>query len=57
MASIGKFVGAKFLQSSGAFVSVFMRPQTSLKSDGAATLPVHYNIPRSELSMFQRQAH
>lgn len=55
VASIGKYVGAKFLQSSGAFVSVFMRPQTALRSDPGATLPVHYNIPKSELNMFQRK--
>lgn len=55
VASIGKYVGAKFLQSSGAFVSIFMRPQTALRSDPGATLPVHYNIPKSELNMFQRK--
>ena len=36
--SIGKYVGAKFLQTCGAFVSVFMRPQTALKSDPSATM-------------------
>lgn len=40
VASIGKYVGAKFLQSSGSFVSVFMRPQTALRSDPGATLPL-----------------
>eukprot|EP00931_Biecheleriopsis_adriatica_P081279 TRINITY_DN5459_c0_g1_i1.p1 TRINITY_DN5459_c0_g1~~TRINITY_DN5459_c0_g1_i1.p1 ORF type:complete len:914 (+),score=200.36 TRINITY_DN5459_c0_g1_i1:167-2743(+) len=54
--SIGKFVGAKFLQTSGSFVSVFMRPQTAISSDANATMPVHYNIPKSELYLFQRQA-
>lgn len=57
VASIGKYVGAKFLQTSGSFVSVFMRPQTALKSDPAATMPVHYNIPKSELNVFQAKVH
>ncbi|CAJ1329673.1 unnamed protein product [Effrenium voratum] len=55
VASIGKYVGAKFRQTCGAFVSVFMRPQTALKSDPSATMPVHYNIPKSELFMFMRK--
>ena len=55
VASIGKYVGAKFLQTSGSFVSVFMRPQTALRSDPGTTLPVHYNVPKSELTMFQRK--
>lgn len=38
VASIGKYVGAKFLQTSGSFVSVFMRPQTALRSDPGTTL-------------------
>eukprot|EP00930_Biecheleria_cincta_P045446 TRINITY_DN31315_c0_g1_i1.p1 TRINITY_DN31315_c0_g1~~TRINITY_DN31315_c0_g1_i1.p1 ORF type:complete len:905 (+),score=166.07 TRINITY_DN31315_c0_g1_i1:56-2716(+) len=54
--SIGKFVGAKFLQASGSFVSVFMRPQTAISSDPNATMPVHYNIPKATLSEFQRKA-
>ncbi|CAE8595567.1 unnamed protein product [Polarella glacialis] len=53
--SIGKFVGAKFLQASGCFVSVFMRPQTAIGSDPNATLPVHYNIAKSDLMRFQRK--
>jgi len=53
--SIGKFVAAKFLQASGSFVSVFMRPQTAIASDPNATMPVHYNIPKSELFLFQRK--
>eukprot|EP00933_Yihiella_yeosuensis_P028552 TRINITY_DN22386_c1_g1_i1.p1 TRINITY_DN22386_c1_g1~~TRINITY_DN22386_c1_g1_i1.p1 ORF type:complete len:891 (+),score=167.29 TRINITY_DN22386_c1_g1_i1:101-2773(+) len=53
--SIGKFVGAKFLQASGSFVSVFMRPQTAISSDPNATMPVHYNIAKADLFSFQRK--
>uniref|UniRef100_A0A7S4SCK4 VWFA domain-containing protein n=1 Tax=Alexandrium monilatum TaxID=311494 RepID=A0A7S4SCK4_9DINO len=53
--SIGKFVGARFYDASGAFVSVFMRPQTACGSDPSATMPVHYHIAKSDLLCFQRR--
>ncbi|CAE7436482.1 unnamed protein product [Symbiodinium natans] len=56
VASIGKYVGAKYLQTSGSFISVFMRPQTNLSSDPNVTMPVHYNLPKSEIFVFLRQA-
>jgi len=56
VASIGKYVSAKYLQTSGSFVSVFMRPQTSLSSDPNTTMPVHYNLPKAQIVLFMRQA-
>lgn len=53
--SIGKFVGARFYQASGSFVSVFMRPQTILGSDPNATMPVHYNVAKVDIVRFQRE--
>ncbi|CAK0901610.1 unnamed protein product, partial [Prorocentrum cordatum] len=53
--SIGKFVAARFLQSSGSYVSVFMRPQTAIGSDPSATMPVHYNVAKTEILCFIRQ--
>lgn len=52
--AIGKFVGARFHQKCGSFVSVFMRPQTALGSDPASTLPVHYNIAKVDVLQFQK---
>jgi len=54
--SIGKFVGPRFYQKSGCFVSLFMRPQTQLGSDPNSTMPVHYNIAKHDLLIFQRKA-
>lgn len=56
VASIGKFVSARFREDSGAFISVFMRPQTSLGSDPNATMPVHYHIAKSDIKSFQQHA-
>jgi hypothetical protein len=54
VASIGKYVGARFYQKSGSFVSVFMRPQTAIGSDPNATMPVHYNVARVDIVSFQK---
>jgi hypothetical protein len=53
VASIGKFVSARFFQACGSFVTVFMRPQVAVGSDPALTLPVHYNIARADILNFQ----
>jgi len=55
VASIQKFVGPRFYQASGSFVSVFMRPQTAVGSDPNATMPVHYNIAKCDVINFQRK--
>jgi len=54
VASIGKYVGARFYQKSGSFVSVFMRPQTAIGSDPNTTMPVHYNVARVDIVSFQK---
>eukprot|EP00928_Gymnodinium_smaydae_P093760 TRINITY_DN7806_c1_g1_i2.p1 TRINITY_DN7806_c1_g1~~TRINITY_DN7806_c1_g1_i2.p1 ORF type:complete len:901 (+),score=205.08 TRINITY_DN7806_c1_g1_i2:216-2705(+) len=54
--SIGKFVGARFYQACGSFVSVFMRPQTVVGSDPNMTMPVHYNVPKADIHAFQARA-
>jgi len=54
--SIGKFVGPRFYQDSGLFISMFMRPQTAVGSDPSATMPVHYNIAKHDVLTFQRKA-
>lgn len=54
VASIGKYVGARFYQKSGSFVSVFMRPQTAIGSDPNMTMPVHYNVARVDIVSFQK---
>lgn len=56
VASIGKYVGARFLQASGSFISVFVRPQTVLGSDLNATMPVNYYIAKADIQSFMRQA-
>jgi len=56
VSSIGKFVGPRFYQASGSFISIFMRPQTAIGSDPSNTMPVHYNIAKSDLLTFQRKA-
>jgi len=54
--AIGKFVGSRYLQESGAFVAVFMRPQTMVGSAPSQTMPVHYNIAKADIVAFQRKA-
>merc|ERR1719198_2094695 len=54
--SIGKFVGPRFYQASGSFISIFMRPQTAIGSDPSNTMPVHYNIAKHDMLTFQRKA-
>jgi len=54
--SIKKYVASRFFQTSGSFVSIFLRPQTRFGSDAATTMPVHYNIPKSQLGEFRRLA-
>jgi len=56
VSSIGKFVGPRFYQACGSFVSIFMRPQTAIGSDPSNTMPVHYNITKHDLNTFQRKA-
>jgi len=56
VSSIGKFVGPRFYQASGSFISIFMRPQTAVGSDPCNTMPVHYNIAKHDLMTFQRKA-
>jgi hypothetical protein len=55
VSSIGKFVGPRFYQASGSFISIFMRPQTAVGSDPGNTMPVHYNIAKHDLLTFQRK--
>lgn len=52
--SIGKFVGARFHQASGSFVTLFIRPHTLVGSDPGASAPVHYNVAKNDLLIFQR---
>jgi len=52
--SIKKFVGPKFYEASGAFVSVFIHPQTACGSDPSAIMPVHYHVAKCDLLRFQR---
>lgn len=54
--SIKKFVGSKFYQACGSFVTVFMRPQVVVGSDPGATLPVHYNVAKSDILTFQHKS-
>jgi hypothetical protein len=56
VSSIGKYVGPKFYQTSGSFVSIFMRPQNVLGSDPSHTCPVHYNIAKLDLARFRQEA-
>jgi hypothetical protein len=56
VSSIGKFVGPRFYQASGSFISIFMRPHTAVGSDPSSTMPVHYNIAKHDLQTFQRKA-
>mmetsp|Transcript_45204 Transcript_45204/g.98780 ORF Transcript_45204/g.98780 Transcript_45204/m.98780 type:complete len:883 (+) Transcript_45204:98-2746(+) len=54
--ALGKYVASRFLQDSGSFVSIFMRPQATVGSDPSATMPVHYHISRHDILRFQRTA-
>lgn len=56
VSSINKFVGPRFYQACGSFISIFMRPQVAQGSDPANTMPVHYNIAKNDLLTFQRKA-
>lgn len=54
--ALGKFVGSRYLQECGSFISVFMRPQTMLGSAVAQTSPLHYYIPKGDVVAFMRRA-
>jgi len=50
--SIKKFVGAKFYQACGSYISIFMRPFHS----GEHIIPIQYNITKTDIKEFQRAA-